>query len=172
MIEDSQLLLLLLIVTLIAFAIFIFRSQANKGQLAEALFERWRDATLRSEKERLREEVKLELEIWKSDEELKIRADALNRSDNTHFGKMTEHLVPWLADTAFDPRDMRFVGSPVDFVVFDGLSAGRDITVYFLEVKSGRNPRLSAREERVRQAVLKRRFRYRMLRVNRPPVAE
>jgi predicted Holliday junction resolvase-like endonuclease len=169
--EDTQLLLVLLIVTVIAFAVFVFRSQANKERLAEALFERWRNALLALEKERLREEIKLDLETWKADEELKIRADALNRSDHTHFGKMTEHLVPWLADTKFDPRDMRFIGGPVDFVVFDGLSAGNDVTIYFVEVKSGRNCRLTLREERVRQAALARRVSYRMLKISRAPGA-
>lgn len=137
---------------------------------AEMLFERWKESNLNAEKETLRRELKLELEGWKADEEFQIRADALNRSDNTHFGKMTEHLVPWLADTLYDPRDMRFIGSPVDFAIFDGLSAGKEVTITLLEVKTGKNPRLTTREERVREAVIEGRIKYRLMKIDRPTI--
>lgn len=167
---DTLIVLILLIVVVIAFVAFAARNASNVERRAEVLFERWKDATLDSAKESLRAGIKLELENWKADEEFRIRADALNRSDHTHFGKFTEHLVPWLADTSFDPRDMRFVGSPVDFVVFEGLSAGRDVTITFVEVKTGKNPRLSAREGRVREAVIAGKIKYRLLKIEKPPI--
>jgi predicted Holliday junction resolvase-like endonuclease len=63
-----------------------------------------------------------------------------------------EQLVPWLPDFTFDPRDARFLGSPVDFVVFDGLSTGEVRRVVFVEVKTG-SADLSSRERRVRDAI-------------------
>jgi predicted Holliday junction resolvase-like endonuclease len=36
------------------------------------------------------------------------------------FGKVTEHFIPDLPDFAYNPKDARFLGSPVDFIVFDG----------------------------------------------------
>jgi predicted Holliday junction resolvase-like endonuclease len=80
------------------------------------------------------------------------RRDAVRRSAAVTAGKVFEQLVPWLPDFAWDPRDARFLGSPIDFVVFDGLSTGEVRRVVFVEVKSG-DADLSTRERRVRDAV-------------------
>jgi predicted Holliday junction resolvase-like endonuclease len=80
------------------------------------------------------------------------RRDAVRRSAAVTTGKVFEQLVPWLPDFTFDPRDARFLGSPVDFVVFDGLSTGEVRRVVFVEVKSGAAD-LSTRERRVRDAI-------------------
>ncbi|MEE8134938.1 MAG: Holliday junction resolvase-like protein, partial [Gemmatimonadales bacterium] len=55
----------------------------------------------------------------------------------------------------FDPRDARFLGSPVDLVVFDGLSEGKVRRVVFVEVKTGQS-HLSGRERQVRDVVVAR----------------
>lgn len=81
------------------------------------------------------------------------RRDAVRRSRAVTAGKVFEQLVPWLPDFAWDPRDARFLGSPVDFIVFDGLSNGNVERVVFIEVKSG-DSGLSTRERRVRDAIL------------------
>jgi predicted Holliday junction resolvase-like endonuclease len=94
------------------------------------------------------------------------RRDSLSRSHLSVSGKVQEHLAPlfpgFLAE--FNPRDARFLGSPVDFVVFDGLDAGEVARVVFVEVKSGRGA-LSARERLVRDAVEARRVEWRLLRL-------
>lgn len=80
------------------------------------------------------------------------RRDAVERSLAVTVGKVFEQLVPYLPDFRFNPKDARFLGSPVDFVVFDGLSDGQVRRVVFVEVKTG-GADLSARERRVRDAV-------------------
>jgi len=102
-----------------------------------------------------------------SDEDLALaRKDSLSRSHLTVSGKVQEHLAPLLPGFVdeFNPRDARFLGSPVDFVVFDGLDAGEVARVVFVEVKSGRSG-LSARERLVREAVEAGRVEWRLLRV-------
>src|SRR5437879_4533423 len=66
-----------------------------------------------------------------------IRQDAVQKSQAVTLGKVTEHLVPFLPGFDFDPRDVRFLGSPVDLVVFDGLSNGDVKRLVFVEVKNG-----------------------------------
>ncbi|TMI96961.1 MAG: hypothetical protein E6H01_13545 [Bacillati bacterium ANGP1] len=61
-------------------------------------------------------------------------------------------LVPLLRGFQFNPKDARFLGSPVDFVVFDGLCTGDVKRVVFVEVKTGASD-LTPRERRVRDAV-------------------
>lgn len=91
-------------------------------------------------------------QIWKIRHTRAIRRDAVQRSTAVTAGKVYEQLVPWLPDFRFNPRDARFLGTPVDFVVFDGLSEGQVNRIVFVEVKTGES-NLSARERRVRDAV-------------------
>ena len=93
-----------------------------------------------------------------------IRRDAVMRSDSAHRGRIAEHLAPILPDFGFEASDARFLGSPVDFVVFDGLRDGECRRVVFVEVKTGKG-KLSARERRVRDAVRQGRVEWQEMRV-------
>lgn len=95
-----------------------------------------------------------------------IRRDTLRRSQAVVAGKATEHLAPYLPDFPFDPRDARFLGSPIDFVVFDGLSQGELREIVFVEVKTGAGATLTSRERQVRDAVQARRLDWHELRVD------
>ena len=58
-----------------------------------------------------------------------------------------------MPDFPYEPGDARFLGSPVDFVVFAGLRETDEVSeIVFVEVKTGRS-KLSRREQSVRQAV-------------------
>jgi predicted Holliday junction resolvase-like endonuclease len=90
--------------------------------------------------------------IWRAKHTGAIRADAVARSLAVTVGKVSEQLVPYLPGFGYNPKDARFLGSPVDFVVFDGLDAGALRRVVFLEVKTGAAA-LSTRERQVRDAI-------------------
>ena len=90
--------------------------------------------------------------IWKARHTGAIRQDAIQRSLAVTVGKVSEQLVPYLPDFHFNPKDARFLGSPVDLVVFDGLDAGTVRRVIFIEVKTGASG-LSTRERQVRDAI-------------------
>ena len=90
--------------------------------------------------------------LWKARYTRAVRQDAIQRSLAVTTGKVYEQLVPCLPDFPFNPRDVRFLGSPVDFVVFDGLSDGNVTRIVFVEVKTGA-AELSTRERRIRDAV-------------------
>ncbi|MEK6859583.1 MAG: Holliday junction resolvase-like protein [Nanoarchaeota archaeon] len=66
-----------------------------------------------------------------------IRNDAVNRSRAVLGGQFSEQLAPYLPDFKYNPSDCRFIGKPVDFIVFNGLSNGELKDVTFLEIKSG-----------------------------------
>jgi predicted Holliday junction resolvase-like endonuclease len=67
-------------------------------------------------------------------------------------GKVYEQLLPYLPEFPFNPRDVRFLGSPVDLVVFDGLDRGALERIVFVEVKTGQAG-LSGRERQLRDVV-------------------
>lgn len=97
------------------------------------------------------------------------RQDALARSRSVVSGKVQEHLAPMLPDFGYNPRDARFLGSPVDFVVFDGLDEGGPVrAVVFVEVKTGRAS-LTPRERLVRDAVEAGRVGWQVLRLAGAP---
>ena len=89
---------------------------------------------------------------WKARYTRALREDAVVRSQAVITGKVSEQLLPYLPGFHFNPRDARFLGSPVDFVVFDGLDAGALRRVVFVEVKTGEAV-LSNRERQVRDVV-------------------
>ena len=106
--------------------------------------------------------------IWKLRYTAAIRENAVQRSLAVTIGKVHEQLVPYLPEFGFNPKDARFLGSPVDLVVFDGLSAGEVQRVVFLEVKTG-GAALTERERQVRRVIEAREVAWVELRVARGP---
>jgi predicted Holliday junction resolvase-like endonuclease len=106
----------------------------------------------------------LYLLTWRARHTGAIRLDAIQRSQAVTIGKVSEQLVPFLPDFHFNPKDARFLGSPVDLVVFDGLDEGQVRRVVFIEVKTGTSG-LSGRERQVRDAIQARRVEWTELRV-------
>lgn len=117
---------------------------------------RWRNQELSNQKQQLlqiaRDEARVELEQWKAMHETELRQDAIQRSQAVTIGKVTEHIVPYLPGFSFNPKDVRFLGTPIDLVVFDGLGDGDLKRIVFVEVKTGSSA-LSGRERLVREAV-------------------
>ena len=104
--------------------------------------------------------------IWRLRYTAKIRENAVQRSLAVTAGKVHEQLVPYLPEFGFNPKDARFLGSPVDLVIFDGLAAGNVRRVVFLEVKTGGAP-LTTRERQVRDAIDAREVVWAELRLDR-----
>lgn len=106
--------------------------------------------------------------LWKARYTRFIRQDAILRSQATIAGLVHEQLLPILPDFPFNPKDVRFLGSPVDLVVFDGLDAGELRGIVFIEVKTG-GAGLSKRERQLRDAVRSGKVGWREMRVGPPP---
>lgn len=129
---------------------------AQVQQAAQTSLQHWREQELAAARQQqavvAQGEAQNHLAQWKADHEEAIRQDAIARSRAVISGKVTEHFVPYLPDFPFNPKDARFIGSPVDLIVFDGLDEGEVRRVVLIEVKTGSSA-LSARERRVRAAV-------------------
>lgn len=68
-----------------------------------------------------------------------IRKDAVQRSKSVIIGQFTEQIAPFFPDFPYNPKDLRFVGNPVDFIVFEGITTGKIKEVVFLEIKTGKS---------------------------------
>ncbi|MEM3641478.1 MAG: Holliday junction resolvase-like protein [Candidatus Bathyarchaeia archaeon] len=93
------------------------------------------------------------------------REDARKRSRAVSKGMMLENICPYLPNFKHHPRDARFIGDPIDFVIFDGLfSKGRISEVVVAEVKSG-NATLNDVEKSIKRAIEKGRVDFELLRI-------
>jgi len=99
-------------------------------------------------------------ERWKSAFEKDVRKDAVRRSQATTMGMVTEQLIPYFPEFEWNPKDARFIGSPVDFLVFDGLADDELRSVVFVEIKAGPSASLSKRERLVRDAISEKRVEW------------
>jgi predicted Holliday junction resolvase-like endonuclease len=103
------------------------------------------------------------------DDVRRARREAIRGSRLTKGGQIAEHLAPFLPGfcESFNPKDARFVGHPVDFVVFDGLEEGEVRSIVLLEVKSGDSSDLNKRQRQIRRAVDAGNVRFQTLRLSR-----
>lgn len=95
----------------------------------------------------------IRFDAWKAREEKNIREDTLKRSVNVNKGKVSEHLVPFYDKFPFNGKDCRFVGTPIDYIIFDGLDNNELKEIVFLEIKTGEHAKLNHRERLVRDAI-------------------
>jgi predicted Holliday junction resolvase-like endonuclease len=80
------------------------------------------------------------------------RKDAVKKSRAVLTGNLAEQLAPYLPGFRYKPTELRFVGKPVDYVVFEGLDERKIRRVIFLEIKSG-EATLNEAERSLRDAV-------------------
>lgn len=67
-------------------------------------------------------------------------------------GKIGEELVGLMKDFPYSIKDMRFFGSPVDYILFSGISDNNIQEIIFLECKSG-NAVLTPRQKQIRDCI-------------------
>lgn len=96
--------------------------------------------------------------IWE-EQKASIRKDATDRSRFVLKGKIAEHMVPLIGDIfRYEPSDARFIGAPIDYLIFDGYTRVKDdnsdeeITVILADIKTGK-ARLNKTERKIKEAV-------------------
>jgi predicted Holliday junction resolvase-like endonuclease len=97
-------------------------------------------------------------QTW-AEQESSVRKDAADRSRYVLKGKIAEHMVPMVPEVfKHNPSDARFIGAPIDYLIFDGYTAVKDgesdeeITVVLADIKTG-NAKLSRTEKKIKEAV-------------------
>ncbi|GHV91152.1 hypothetical protein AGMMS50268_16550 [Spirochaetia bacterium] len=104
-----------------------------------------------------RRQEEAEWEAHKLEDIVKAR---LKQSRAVLGGLVSEQITPLLPGFPFDPGDCRFVGKPVDFIVFKGMNEKDISEVIFLEVKSGAARQLNDQEKKLRDAIQAGRVRW------------
>jgi hypothetical protein len=103
-----------------------------------------------------------------SKREREIRSDARKRSRTLHMASIIEQLAPLLPGFRYNPKDVQWIGGhgAIDAIVWNGLEAGGDVEIVFLDVKAGPRASLTGHQRRIRDAIAWKRIAFD---VYRPP---
>ena len=125
----------------------------------------------------IKETYEAKLGEWKATELAKAidenRADAVDTSRAVLKGKIGEQMAPMLPDflSKYNPADARFIGSPIDYLIFRNLSKGKDsddpVEIVLLDIKTG-NAGLSPIQRKIEDAAATKRISFDVLRVGEP----
>ena len=117
-------------------------------RMFEQRFEEWKQKEMENA-------VKVELEKWKQEMEKEIRRDAIKGSITTLLGRVSEQIAPlyMMKELGVSPKDLRFIGTPIDFIAFKGLSDGKPEKIIFIEVKASQTGSLTEKERYVKSLV-------------------
>jgi len=146
----------------IVFAFFYFRAKIDsmareRGErIGERVFEQRKIAL----ENIFEEKFKALLEQWKIESEKAFREDALTRSRAVLKGKIAEQLAPLFEVFGYNPADARFIGDPVDYVIFDNYTKVKErledvpIKIVLADVKTGEAD-LTYEQRRIREGIEK-----------------
>ena len=123
---------------------------------------------------RERKEGQARIESLLSDQQRVLadaRKESVDRSRSTLKGQIAEQLAPLLPGFRYLPADARFLGDPIDYIVFGGYTGVRDshaspdtLEIVLLEVKQGSSA-LSGYQRAIARSVEEGRVRFEVLRI-------
>lgn len=78
-----------------------------------------------------------------------------SKTRSVMVNQITDLFMPFLPEflDKYNPKDARFLGSPVDLIVFDGLEEGKLERIVFVQIES-QDRECTERELMIRQVVL------------------
>jgi len=100
---------------------------------------------------------------WK-EQILEERKDAIAKSRAVLGGQFSEQLAPYLPDFPYSPSEVRFIGKPIDFLVFKGADGKNIDEVIFVEVKSGKS-KINSHERNLKNAIDNKKVRWEEYRI-------
>jgi predicted Holliday junction resolvase-like endonuclease len=113
-----------------------------------------------------------ELELEHQQALISAQKRSVNTSRAVLKGKMAEQMAPIMPEFQYLPSDAKFLGDPVDYVVFDGYTDLRDgegraedIEVVLIDIKSG-GARLTKGQQAIAQAIRDGRVRFETVRID------
>jgi len=86
-----------------------------------------------------------------------LMQDAIKRSASVSKGKIVEHFAPFMLPDILNPDEVVFIGSPIDLISFTNIDDKDEISIDFLEVKTG-NSSLNKKQKLIREAIFSKRI--------------
>ncbi len=119
--------------------IALFLSGAVAGGIATYLF--------------LKSWMEHRMEKWKNEASEGIKEEALERSRSVLKGKIGEHIAPFTRGFNYEPSDCRFIGAPIDYLIFEGLSEGKLEKIVLADIKTGKQAGLTEEQKEIKKLV-------------------
>lgn len=120
-------------------------------------------------KRTIEEHYKDQMEVWKKTELEKTVKESVNKSRSILRGKTTEHFAPISEEflKEFVPSDAKFIGSPIDYIIFSGAGSitdgeEKEIEIVFMDIKTGK-AKLTKVQRAIKKAVEEKRIRWKTL---------
>jgi len=116
------------------------------------------------------EKFKVLLEQWKIESEKAFREDALAKSRAVLKGALAEQLAPIFKIFGYNPSDARFIGDPVDYVIFDNYTKVREriedtpISIVLADVKTG-EASLTYEQRRIQRGIEQGQVKFEIIRM-------
>jgi len=152
------------------------QSEAQAAQraqeIAQQLLRQWRATELEQAKktmeEAIRKEYNAKFNEWRQWAEKEIREDAIKRSLSAILGRVGEQVAPLLIflELGVEPKDIRFIGTPVDYIAFKGLSRNNVEEIIFVEVKTGEKAQLEPRQREIKRVIEEKKVRFVVFSIN------
>src|SRR3989441_6487120 len=141
------------------------RAEQKYIQISSATFAAWKATEIQRIREenqreiqRIREEDQKELERVREEDEKK-RKNSLDTSRDVLKGKIGEQMAPLFPEfrNLYNPADARFIGTPIDYIIFKNLSKVNSaeeapIEIVFVDVKTGKSA-LTKSQQMIQDAV-------------------
>ena len=108
----------------------------------------------------LKGRLSMQLERWKTEFGEQIRQEVLERSRTVLKGRIGEQLAPLLPMFKHEPADARFIGTPIDYVVFEGLAEQDPREIVFIDVKTGKTATLTPIQKKIKQTIDQKQVRW------------
>ncbi len=146
------------------------RFDAERQLLRVELLEEF-ETRIQSSQARLIQNYETRIQILQEEHSREIvhaRRESTDQSRAVLKGKLAEQMAPLLPGFDYWPADARFLGEPIDYVIFDGYSqentAQDELEIVILDIKKEQTP-LSQGQRRIARAVAAGRVRFEVVRV-------
>jgi len=147
--------MILLIIILLMMALLVWTIQRIQSQ-NKALLESERDIS-QIKNDMIEKEAGFQQRLDKDIKEAQKRSNNMQR--NVLKGQIGEQFTPFITDFPYNPSDCRFMGEPIDYIIFqnlhecaDGNVPIEDVQLIIAEVKTG-NARLNQRQKIIKQVI-------------------
>lgn len=87
------------------------------------------------------------------------RKEAILKSRSVIGGQFSEQLAPFMPDFKYLPTECKFMGKPIDLIVFKGLDEKQIEEVIFMEIKSGKS-KLNNSQKSLKETIQNKRVKW------------
>lgn len=142
----------------------------DKNQTIHHLEQKLTEQQAQFEQQLTEQQAQFKITLGNEIKQAQKRSNDVQR--NVIKGQMAERFAPFMNGFSYNPSDCRFLGEPIDYIIFHNLHQCADgevgideVAIVFLEIKTG-NAKLKKRQEILKQVILNGQIEFETLRID------